>query len=80
MAAILMFRAQKPVRSGDLSYHLGQNKWKPRPPLPPPPQIKDGKMARFFALRAASSLICGGDGGFLFHFILSKIVDKCGHG
>ena len=27
--------------------NLGQNKWKPRPPLPPPPQIKDGKMARF---------------------------------
>ena len=33
-------------------------------PPPLPPQIKDG---------AASSLIWG-DGGLLFHFILSKIV------
>ena len=37
-----------------------------------PPEIKDGKMARF-GFCAASSLICG-DGGLLFHFILSKIV------
>ena len=38
----------------------------------PSPQIKDGKMARF-GFCAASSLIWG-DGGLLFHFILSKIV------
>ena len=31
-------------------------------PLPPPPQIKDGKMARF-GFCAASSLIWGGGGG-----------------
>ena len=73
MAAILMFRAQKPVRSGDLSYNLGQNKWKTQ--TTPPPKSRMEK-SRVFALRAASQ----GDGGFLFHFILSKIVDKCGHG
>ena len=44
---------------------------KPRPP--PPPQIKDGKMARFCPSRAFI-LDLGGDGGLLFHFILSKIV------
>ena len=45
-------------------------------PSPPPPQIKDAKMARL-GLRRASSLIWGGGGeggGLLFHFILSKIV------
>ena len=68
MAAILMFRAQKPVRSGDLSYNLGQNKWKTY--TTPPRQIKDGKMARFFALRAASSLISGGWGFSVpFYFV-----------
>ena len=51
---------------------------KPRPYTPPPPQKKkkkkrDRKKARVFALRAASSLVWG-DGGLLFHFILSKIV------
>ena len=44
---------------------------KPRPPLPPKSRM--GKW-RVFALRAPSSLIWGGDGGLLFHFILSKIV------
>ena len=40
---------------------------------PPPisPQIKDGKMARL-SFRAASSLIRWGDGGLLFHFILTN--------
>lgn len=41
---------------------------------PPPhisPQIKDGKIARF-SFRAASSLIRWGDGGLLFHFILTN--------
>ena len=43
---------------------------------PPPPQIKDGKMARFCSSRAfILDLGGGGDGGLLFHFILSKIVD-----
>ena len=46
---------------------------KPRPP--PPPQIKDGKMARFCPLRTFI-LDLGGDGGLLFHFILSKIVGR----
>ena len=39
---------------------------------PPPPQIKDRKMARFgFILDFAGG---GGGGGLLFHFILSKIA------
>ena len=40
---------------------------------PPPisPEIKDGKIARF-SFRAASSLIRWGDGGLLFHFILTN--------
>ena len=42
-------------------------------PPPPPPQIKDGKIARFCPSRAFI-LDLGGDGGLLFHFILSKIV------
>ena len=41
-------------------------------PHPLPPKSRMGKW-RVFALRAASSLIWG-DGGLLFHFILSKIV------
>ena len=47
---------------------------KPRPPLSPKSRM--GKW-RVFTLRTASSLIWGliwGDGGLLFHFILSKIV------
>ena len=46
---------------------------KSSPPPPPPisPQIKDGKMARL-SFRAASSLIRWGDGGLLFHFILTN--------
>ena len=42
------------------------------PPLPP--QIKDGKMARFCPSRAFILDLGEGDGGLLFHFILSKIV------
>ena len=38
----------------------------------PFPQIKDGKMARFGPSRAF--ILDWGDGGLLFHFILSKIV------
>ena len=41
---------------------------------PPPPQIKDGKMVRFCPSRAFILHLGGGDGGLLFHFILSKIV------
>lgn len=41
------------------------------PPPPISPQIKDGKIARF-SFRAASSLIRWGDGGLLFHFILTN--------
>ena len=51
------------------NFNLGQNRWEIC--NPPPPQIKDGKMARF-GFCAASSLLWG-DGGLLFHFILSKI-------
>ena len=40
---------------------------------PPSPQIKDRKMARFCPSRYFI-LDLGGDGGLLFHFILSKIV------
>ena len=55
-----------------LCYNLKQNKWKPRPPHP---QIKDGKMARFCpSLGFILDLGGGGDGGLLFHFILSKIA------
>ena len=44
-------------------------------PASPPPQIKGGKMARFCPSRGfILDLGGGGDGGFLFHFILSKIV------
>ena len=50
---------------------------KPVPPpfSPPPPPLLKSRMGkwRIFALRAALSLISG-DGGLLFHFILSKIV------
>ena len=41
------------------SYNLGQNRWEIC--NPPPPQIKDGKMARF-GFCAASSLLWGGWG------------------
>ena len=49
------------------------------PPPPPPalPPISRMGKGRFFALRAASSLIWGG-GGLLFHFILPKIVASKG--
>ena len=40
----------------------------------PPPQIKDGKMARFCPSRGFILDLGGGDKGLLFHFILSKIV------
>ena len=52
--------------------NLGHFKWKIK--TTPPPHFNDGKMARF-ALRANSSLILGGGGGLISHFILSKIVD-----
>ena len=41
---------------------------------PPSPQIKDGKMARFYPSGGFILYLGGGDGGLLFHFILSKIV------
>ena len=44
---------------------------------PPSPQIKDGKMARFWPSRAFILDLGGGGGGgggLLFHFILSKIA------
>ena len=44
----------------------------PSLPPPPPPKSRVGKW-RVFAVRAASSLIWG-DGGLVFHFILSKIA------
>lgn len=51
---------------------LDKTDGKSRPPPPPiSPQIKDGKVARF-SFRAASSLIRWGDGGLLFHFILTN--------
>ena len=40
---------------------------------PPSPQIKDGKMA-CFCHSSGFTPDLGGDGGLLFHFILSKIV------
>ena len=40
---------------------------------PPPHKIKDGKMARFCPSRGLILHLGGGDGGLLFHFILSKI-------
>ena len=54
-----------------MTYNLGQNKWKTQ--TLPSPEIKNGKLL-VFALRAASSLIWGegGEGGLLFHFILSR--------
>ena len=53
------------------SYNLGQNKWKTLAP----PQIKDGKMARFGFCATSSLIWGGGGGGLLLHFISSKIVD-----
>ena len=47
-------------------------------PLPLPPPIKDGKLARF-GFCPASSLIWG-DGSLLFHFILSKIAGAVSRG
>ena len=41
---------------------------------PPPPQIKDGKMARFCPSCGFILDLGRGDWGLLFHFILSKIV------
>ena len=41
---------------------------------PPPPKIKDGKMARFCPL--SGFILDLGDGGLLFHFIVSKIADE----
>lgn len=50
---------------------LDKTDGKSRPPPHISPQIKDGKIARF-SFRAASSLIRWGDGGLLFHFILTN--------
>ena len=44
-------------------------------PLPPPPQIKDGKMARF-GFSAASSLIWGG-WGFAVPFYFVQDCSLC---
>ena len=46
--------------------------------LPPPPSKSRMGKWRVLALRAASSLIWG-DGGLLFHSILSKIIDLHGN-
>ena len=45
---------------------------------PPPPQIKDGKMARFlpFARFHGFILDLGGDGGLLFHFLFVQDSSK----
>ena len=43
---------------------------------PHPLQIKDGKIARFRPSRSFILDLGGGDGGLLFHFILSKIVAR----
>ena len=65
-----------------LFYNLGQNSWKIRPPSPttpsppqPPTKIKDEKMVSFGSCLTPSLIL--GDGGLLFHFILSKIVANC---
>ena len=50
--------------------NLGQIKWNIQ--TTPPPKISDGKMARF-GLHALHPWF-GGEGAFLFHFILSKIA------
>ena len=55
--------------------NLGQNKWKTL--TPPPPQINDGKMARFCP-RAASSLIWGG-WGFAVPFYFVQNCSYCGN-
>ena len=53
--------------------NLGQIKWNIQ--TTPSPKISDGKMARF-GLHALHPWF-GGEGAFLFHFILSKLVGKC---
>ena len=54
------------------SYNLGQNNWKPWPPLPPKSKMEKW---RVFALCAASSLIWGG-WGFAVPFYF---VQNCSH-
>ena len=44
-----------------MKYNLGQNKWKTL--TPPPPQIKDGKRARFCPSRGSILDLGGGGGG-----------------
>ena len=44
------------------------------PPPSPPPPIKDGKLARF-GFCAASSLICGGGGGWGFAVPFYSVQD-----
>ena len=43
---------------------------------PPPPTIKDGKMARFWPSRGFILDLAEGGSGLLFNFILSKIVSN----
>ena len=57
--------------------NLGQNRWEIYTPPPPPIPPNEGwENGAFWLLRAfiLESLIGGGDGGLLFHFILSKIA------
>ena len=68
---------------GSEAHSLGQNRWKiciPLPPLPPPNQ---GREIGAFWLLCCFILDLrgvGGDGGLLFHFILSKIAGAVSRG
>ena len=57
--------------------NLGQNKWKIQNKTSVPIPLKSSmEKWLIFALLEGLSLIGGGDGGLLLHFILSKIVSS----
>ena len=65
-------RLYRPCSRPHITTILDKINGKPRPP----PQIKYGKMTRFYPLRSFILDLAGGRGdeGLLFHFILSKIA------
>ena len=81
-----MFRAQKPVRSGDLSYNLGQNKWKTQtqtqttPPPPPPPPNQGWENGVVFCPSRSFILDLGGMGVFCSILFCPRLQISVGTG